>query len=230
MNNARQSESKIVGAWHENASPWTTAVREGRIESRVLATDRALIDTIVRYAPRTIVDLGCGEGWLTRALVGRGFEVTGVDVVPELIQAARQSSDGDFRVLSYEAFAAGSLAMTVDAVVCNFSLLGQTSVELVLRALPDVLNPGGALIVQTLHPLSACGDAPYVDGWREGTWAGIGEKFAEPAPWYFRTLESWIALIRDSGLQLQQLREPLHPATGKPASLILVACAPAPIS
>lgn len=189
----------------------------------MLATDRAIIDAIVCSAPRTIVDLGCGEGWLTRALARRGFEVTGVDVVPELVQAARQAGDGDFRVLSHEEFAAGKLAATVDAVVCNFSLLGKTSVEQVLRALPGLLNPGGALILQTLHPLAACGDAPYRDGWREGTWAGIGDEFAEPAPWYFRTIETWIALIRDSGLQLHRLLEPLHPATGKPASLILVA-------
>jgi hypothetical protein len=29
-----------------------------------------------------------------------------------------------------------------------------------------LLNAGGTAIVQTLHPVIACGDAPYVDGWR----------------------------------------------------------------
>jgi hypothetical protein len=68
----------------------------------------------------------------------------------------------------------------------------------------------------------ASGDAPYLDGWREGSWAGFNAGFTDPPPWYFRTLASWVRLFNDNGLQLRELREPLHPNTGKPASLILM--------
>jgi hypothetical protein len=61
-----------------------------------------------------------------------------------------------------------------DAAVCNFSLLGGESVESLLAALGDNLAAGGYLIVQTLHPLAACGDNPYRDGWRAGNWLGFG--------------------------------------------------------
>ncbi|HVC18047.1 MAG TPA: class I SAM-dependent methyltransferase, partial [Rhodanobacter sp.] len=77
--------------------------------------------------------------------------------------------------------------------------------------------------VQTLHPLMACGGQPYRDGWREGSWDGFEGSFSDPAPWYFRTLESWLGLFRSSGLQLCELREPLHPVSGKPASVIFIA-------
>ncbi len=77
--------------------------------------------------------------------------------------------------------------------------------------------------MQTLHPLMACGDGPYVDGWRTGSWAGFGDDFSDPAPWYFRTTESWIRLLRDCGFRLVEMREPLHPISRKPISLILVA-------
>jgi hypothetical protein len=108
-------------------------------------------------------------------------------------------------------------------VVCNFSLLGGAIVEALCRALLSWLAPSGRLVIQTLHPLMACGELPYVDGWRPGSWAGCEGAFSEPAPWYFRTLGSWLRLLADAGFALLALREPLHPQTGRPASVILVA-------
>jgi SAM-dependent methyltransferase len=197
-----------------------TAVREGEIESRTLVTNRAIVDTVRSLAPSTGIDIGCGEGWLVRAL--EGIAMTGVDVVPGLVEAARQAGGGDFRTMSYEEIAQGRLNLALDVAICNFSLLGEESVAGLFRAAPSFLRPGGALVVQTMHPVAACGDAPYRDGWREGSWAGFNAGFTDPPPWYFRTLSSWVRLYADHGFQLRELREPLHPKTGKPASLILI--------
>ncbi|RKF38438.1 methyltransferase type 12 [Paraburkholderia fungorum] len=214
------SDGKIVESWKRNASPWTKAVRGAEIESRRLVTDRAVLDAVLACKPATVVDLGCGEGWLARALQQHGVGVTAVDVVPALVLAATQAGVIDGRVLSYEEIAAGQLELSVDVVVCNFSLLGKESVDGLLRAIPTLLNPGGSLIVQTLHPLVACGDVPYVDGWRTGSWAGFDEAFSDAPPWYFRTLQSWLELIWTSGLTLREMLEPLHPQIGRPASVI----------
>lgn len=81
--------------------------------------------------------------------------------------------------------------------------------------------------MQTVHPLVSCGEAPYVDGWREGSWAGFSPDFADAPPWCFRTLASWVALFVDSGLRITGLREPHHPQTGQPVSLILAGQLPA---
>jgi 2-polyprenyl-3-methyl-5-hydroxy-6-metoxy-1,4-benzoquinol methylase len=213
-------DKSIIDAWCNNSDPWTAAVRGGEIASRVLVTNQAIVDAVRSRAPRSGIDIGCGEGWLVRAL--DGIAMIGVDVVPGLIAQARRAGGGDFRVLSYEAIARGELAAQVDIAVCNFSLIGKESVEGVLRAAPSLLAPKGAMIVQTVHPLMACGEAPYVDGWREGSSAGFSSDFTDAPPWYFRTLESWICLFADSGLRLLEVREPLHPATNRPASLILI--------
>jgi 2-polyprenyl-3-methyl-5-hydroxy-6-metoxy-1,4-benzoquinol methylase len=197
-----------------------SAVREGEIESRLLVTNRAIVDVVRSLGPATGLDIGCGEGWLVRAL--DGVAMVGVDVVPGLVDAARQAGGGDFRVMSYEEIAAGALQLAVDVAVCNFSLIGDESVAGLFRAAQTYLKPGGTLVVQTMHPLAACGDAPYRDGWREGSWAGFNDGFTDPPPWYFRTLGSWIKLYGDHNLQLREMHEPLHPRTGKPASLILV--------
>jgi len=219
------SDERIVDSWRANAEPWTTAVRRNQIESRALVTNGAIVEAVVSRSPSSALDIGCGEGWLIRALAAYGIRSIGVDVVPALIDKARQAGGGEFLVASYEDLAAGAIELKVDAAIANFSLIGKESVEGLLSHVPVLLNPGGALIVQTLHPVAACGERPYEDGWRVGSWAGFGGAFSDPAPWYFRTVEGWQKLITDSGLHLVEMREPLHPKTGLPASLILVATA-----
>jgi len=148
--------------------------------------------------------------------------MVGVDAIPGLVEAARLAGGGEFRQLSYEQIAAGELELSVDLAVCNFSLIGKDAVDGLFRAAPSYLRPGGHLVVQTVHPMASCGDAAYLDGWRSGSWAGFNSGFADAPPWYFRTVSSWIALFADHGLRLVEMREPVHPETGKPLSLILV--------
>lgn len=216
------SDAKIVESWGKNVSSWALAVREGQIESRRQITDQAIIDAILSRSPRSVLDMGCGEGWLVRELAARNIDVIGIDVVPEFIEVAQRAGGGDFRVVSYEEIAAGELSVSVDVLVCNFALLGKESVEGIFEAAPSLLNSVGSFLVQTLHPLIACGDLLYRDGWREGSWAGFSPAFTDPAPWYFRTMENWIKLFVDNGFRLREVREPLHPKTHKPASVIFI--------
>jgi len=224
------SDAKIIESWHTNATPWTDAVREQRIESRKLVTDRAVVDAVMSRQPASVLDIGCGEGWLVRALAARGVHtVVGVDVVPALIDRARAAGGGEFRIASYEGIARGELDLTVDVAVANFALIGNEAVDALIATVPTLLRPGGALVIQTLHPVIACGDQPYIDGWRSGSWAGFSEDFSDPAPWYFRTLQSWVERIIGSGLTLAEMREPINPATGKPASIVFIASTAGPV-
>lgn len=222
--NAPLSDAQVVASWHDNAAPWSAAVRGGEIESRKLVTDAAIVEAVTSRSPTSVLDIGCGEGWLSRAIAERGARVTGVDVIPALIDSARAAHPtGDYRVVSYEDIARGALDISVDVAVANFSLIGKDAVDALLRSIPALLVPNGHVIVQTLHPATALGELPYRDGWRPGSWAGFSAAFTNPAPWYFRTMGSWVALLADSGLALRELREPVHPERGTPASLILIA-------
>ena len=219
------SDEKIVDSWQKNASPWASAVRGGYIESRKLVTDKAIVEAVLSRSPASVLDIGCGEGWLIRELAAQVPHLVGVDVVPDLIEQAQITGGGHFLVTSYEGIAAGAVEGLFDVVVCNFSLLGKESVEVLFQAVPAHLKPGGAFIVQTLHPLVA-GDLPYINGWRDGSWAGFGSDFTDPAPWYFRTLESWVALFSGNGFRLLEMREPIHPKTHQPASVIFTGVSP----
>ena len=218
MTQVDDKEQAIVDVWHGNAAPWTRAVREQTIESRKLVTDDAIVRAVVAQAPNRVLDVGCGEGWLAHRLSRAGLNVTGVDTVPELVAAAR-AQGGDFRELSYAQLAAGALSERFDAVICNFSLLGNASVDDLLKVMPAMLHPHGVVLIQTLHPM-ADHSGPYLDGWRDGSWVGCGDGFGRAAPWYFRTLAGWQASFAAAGLVISSLDEPLHPHTGRPASIV----------
>ncbi|MDX1755708.1 MAG: class I SAM-dependent methyltransferase [Marinobacter sp.] len=216
------SDEAIIESWRKNAIPWINAIRNSAISSRVDVTDNAIVTAVMRGNPKTVLDVGCGEGWLIRALSAFGIDCTGIDAVPEFSECVEKSG-GRFLHLPYELFGAESFTGEFDAVVCNFSLLGKESVERVIEHSPHILATAGTLIIQTLHPVEASTPETYVDGWRKGDWRGIGGGFVEPAPWYFRTLGSWEELLSQAGFTHLKVTEPRHPNTGARMSVIFEA-------
>ncbi|RLA09555.1 MAG: SAM-dependent methyltransferase [Gammaproteobacteria bacterium] len=216
------SDKKIIDSWRKNAAPWIVAIQENQIESRRLITDQAIIDRVMSLPAKNVLDIGCGEGWLARKLTPSGLSVTGLDVVPELVQEAKKSATGKFHVMAYEELSVSKVSEKFDVAICNFSLLGKESVEHLFKVVRGMLNKDGYFIVQTLHPSFSDEHYAYEDGWREGSWTGFRSEFSDPAPWYFRTIESWLRLFREHGYGLVHLKEPISPATGNVASLIMV--------
>lgn len=219
------SESHILQSWQQNAAAWTEVIRKNTVKSRTLVTNQAVVQAVMDCQPQSVLDVGCGEGWLTRTLAGQGVSTLGIDATPSLIGRAQQADHrARYRVGTYHDIVAGCLRNEppFDVMVCNFSLLGQASVEALVRYLPRILSPNGHFIIQTLHPLTANGDDAYRDGWRTGSWQGFSGDFVNPAPWYFRTLSSWVQLLTRSGFVLKAVQEPVHPRTQQPASILFV--------
>ncbi|TFH79489.1 MULTISPECIES: class I SAM-dependent methyltransferase [Pseudomonas] len=215
-------ESTLLQSWHHNAQAWTEAIRSGAIESRQQVTDQAILLAVMGRQPERVLDLGCGEGWLLRALAERGIEVVGVDGDATLVEAAQAAGSSPVYVASYEELveAKVDIGHGYDLICANFSLLHQDIIPL-LAAMNALLVPGGALVIQTLHPWSvAAGD--YQDGWREETFNGFKGQW-QPMPWYFRTLSSWLNALDMAGFQLTSLREPQHPQSPVPQSLLMIA-------
>ncbi|TWT72757.1 bifunctional 3-demethylubiquinone-9 3-methyltransferase/ 2-octaprenyl-6-hydroxy phenol methylase [Posidoniimonas polymericola] len=216
------NEQAMIHAWRANATAWADAVRGDKIASRVAVTNEAIVNAVTTLKPRSVLDVGCGEGWLARELTKRGADVLGVDAIVDLVEQARAVGGGAFEQHSYDELAAGSVPRRFDAVVCNFSLFTDHSVERLFGRIPEMLNPGGHCVVQTLHPITAPGDLPYKDGWRDGFWDGLGEGFLDAPRWYFRTLASWVRLFSCCGLKIVQIVEPTAQDGSRPSSLILV--------
>ncbi|NER78476.1 MAG: class I SAM-dependent methyltransferase [Leptolyngbya sp. SIO1D8] len=219
---SKYQEEEIINSWKINASPWINAIREKQIESRQLVTNQEIINTILSRSPKNVLDIGCGEGWLSHELIALSINVIGFDAIPELVEKANQTSPNRFFVSTYENFSENVPKIEFDLAVCNFSLFGDRSVEHIFKSTASVLKNNGHLIIQTLHPRQSQKNQPYKDGWHQGSWAGFDSSFTQPAPWYFRTTESWLSLFSQSGYEVIETIEPLHPKTQKPTSLIVI--------
>ena len=218
----RNPEDALLDSWQHNAQAWIDAVRSGSIESRRQVTDQAILLAILGRQPERVLDLGCGEGWLLRALGDRGVEAVGVDGERALVDAARAAGSAEVHLASYAKLAAGQACVgkDYDLICANFALLQQDIIPL-LTAMNALLVPGGALVIQTLHPWGMA-DGDYQDGWREESFAGFAGDW-QVMPWYFRTLASWLNALDMAGLRLVSLQEPQHPQSALPQSLLLVA-------
>lgn len=215
-------ESALLQSWHHNARSWIEAIRTGTLESRLKVTNQAIILAVLGRQPERVLDLGCGEGWLLRALNERGIEVVGVDGDATLVESARAAGSSRVYLASYEELAQAKVDIGSDYnVICaNFALLHQDIVPL-LAAMNALLAPGGTLVIQTLHPWVMAAD-DYQDGWREETFTGFKGQW-QPMPWYLRTLSSWLNALDMAGFRLAGLQEPQHPQSAMPQSLLLVA-------
>jgi 2-polyprenyl-3-methyl-5-hydroxy-6-metoxy-1,4-benzoquinol methylase len=173
--------------------------------------------------PSNAIDIGCGEGWLTEALQNNGINTLGTDAIAPLIEYAQQNRTGRFRQLTYEQLTPAHIDEKFDVAICNFSLIGKTSSEQVFDSVKKLLVPTGYFVVQTLHPAYSNDNQQYEDGWREGSWHGFSSQFTHPAPWYFRTVESWKNLFLLYDFQTPAIRDAMDTHTNKPASIIFVA-------
>ena len=96
----------------------------------------------------------------------------------------------------------------------------------VLRALRGMLARTGGWSIQTVHPWVACGDAPYVDGWRAETFASFGGGFVDADAVVFPHARIVGRCCRARrGFAIERIDEPVDAESGRPLSLLIDATA-----
>ncbi|MEM6379343.1 MAG: methyltransferase domain-containing protein [Bacteroidota bacterium] len=217
------NSTPIIQAWEENAQEWIRIIDEDAIASRSI-TNPAIVEAIKEKKPKTLLDLGCGEGWLCRTLQKAGIQSTGVDAVPALIERAQQQGGSTFQVASYEDFMNGQVKLPVfEALVFNFALFQDAETLPLLKSSRPFLQEGGLLFIQTLHPLTILRlGKPYQSQWIEDAWKGLPGNFSHSYSWFARTFAEWVSLFQESPFDLVEVQEPLLADDSGPASVIFV--------
>jgi 2-polyprenyl-3-methyl-5-hydroxy-6-metoxy-1,4-benzoquinol methylase len=158
---------------------------------------------------KTVLDVGCATGYLARALVERGCQVSGVELVPEAAEKARPVLDrlvvGDLATLD---LAAEFGEARFDCVVAGDVLEHLADPAPVLRSLVGLLAPGGSVVVST--PNVSHGSLRLA--LLQGRWQYLDRGLLDRTHLRFFTRASLLELLHDCGLSVVQM----HPTTGDP--------------
>jgi trans-aconitate methyltransferase len=141
-----------------------------------------------------ILDVGCGDGALTRKLVEFGCDVVGVDASPEQIEAACQSGL-DARVRDCQAL---DFDHEFDAVFSNAALHWMKRADAVLEGVKRALRPRGRFVAE----MGGTGCVKRIRTVLEEALARRGVDGAARNPWYFPTAEEYAAKLRSHGFTI----------------------------
>lgn len=234
-NRFMDNEKLILDTWVKNADLWIETIGQFKIPSREF-TNPAIINCIIKHVQKSVLDIGCGEGWLGRSLCKEGFHVFGLDGTPALIDSAiAKSKNNNFAVVTFQEMVNWSNLKTQSSLldriqvgqykgaILNFCLYEKEGVSELLLALKKLISLNGKIIIQTIHPSSmATLGLTYKSQWVEDSWKGLSGNFTDGHPWYFRTLDDWMQVFESSDLQVEKIYEPTGSDSNQPVSLIFV--------
>ncbi len=106
-------------------------------------------------AGKRVLDIGCGGGILTEAMVRKGAIVTGIDLSEKALKVADLHSLESGIQVTYELIAAEALAErepgSFDVVTCMEMLEHVPSPEAIVKACATLVKPGGQVFFSTLN-------------------------------------------------------------------------------
>ena len=166
------------------------------------------------------MEVGCGEGRISRELTACGFEVTAVDPVSRLVRAAIDvQSARNYAVASATELPFDNAQF--DLVVAYNVLMDVEDVPTALKEFRRVIRPTGQLIISIVHPFVDPGrftskelNSPFI---LEGTYFGRqrfeGVEERDGLRMHFagwsQPLEAYGMALEEAGLAITSLREPV---------------------
>lgn len=217
-------------SWEAQAQQWIAWARKPGLDSYW----RYHREQFIRLLPppgRRTVDVGCGEGRLTRHLKELGHAVIGIDASPSLVAAAREA-DPSMDILLADASSVPLQDKCADLAVAFMSLHDIDAMPTTIREVARILVPGGRLCLAIVHPINSSGrfeastaDARFViegDYLRPFRYSDVVERDGMSMTFHsqHRPLEVYFSALEQAGLVVEALREPSVPdeALSSPAS------------
>ena len=203
--------------WERQAERWVRWAREpGHDSYWLFHRDRFL--ELLPPPGRLTVDVGCGEGRLSRHLKELGHTVVALDRSPTMLRYAREA-DPELDVREADAAALPLEDGAADLVVSFMSLMNTDDLDGAVREAARVLEPDGRYCIAIVHPLNTAGafasrddDAPFVI---EGSYFehttkevpvdrdGLQMTFLDA----HRPLEDYFRALEAASLTVERLRE-----------------------
>lgn len=204
-------------AWEEAAQGFTAWARAPSHDS-YWHFHRDQFLEIVPAPGRLTLDIGCGEGRLSRDLKALGHTIVAVDSSPTMVANARQA-DAAIEVHRADAAKLPLTDAVADLAVAFMSLQDMDDMPAAIGEAARVLEPGGRLCMAIVHPLNSAGsfageeaDSPfvisgsYLERFRytdELERDGLAVTLASE----HRPLEAYVEALAAAGFLVERLRE-----------------------
>lgn len=221
--------------WERQAERWTAWARDSG-DAYWEESSPPFFELLPSPGRRTL-ELGCGEGRVTRDLTRRGHTIVGVDVSPSLVRFAREA-DPEGEYLVCDAAELPFEDASFDLVVAFNSLMDIDEMPEAVAEVARVLEPGGRLCVCITHPMRDAGrfagsdhdapfliDGPYFGKRRFELTARRGRHEFRFFGWAY-PLEDYMRAFEDAGFLIEALREPPDPLRPLPNFLLVRALKP----
>ena len=111
-----------------------------------------ILDREAKARPELVLDLGCGTGKMTLELSSRGYDMTGIDYSPDMLDVARDTAEEqgadvlwlcqDMR--EFELY--GTVDLTVSCLDCINHLTRPSDVEKTFKLVHNYLIPDGLFV------------------------------------------------------------------------------------
>lgn len=208
-------------------SIWS-AGRYDAVGERIAHIAERVVDAAARRRPldgATVVDLACGTGSAAVAAAGRGAEVTGVDLTPELIDLAAQRAPHISWTVG-DAADTGLPPGSFDVAVSNMGIIFVEPVSQVAEV-ARLLKPAGVLAFSSwvraqsnplFDPVIAVLGAPATTGFSPDQWGDdavvadrLGPRFTDLQ--IERGEHRWEFASVDDAMTWLQNESPMHVAT-----------------
>ena len=119
---------------------------------RQLFCDRPLLDLLRNVSEKVVLDIGCGNGRISREVAKRAGKVIGIDASEEMLEQARRL-DKDVGNIEFILASAEQLPFSdrqFDAALCSMTIITFPTVEMMkgmFKEAARVLKPGGILAI-----------------------------------------------------------------------------------
>lgn len=204
--------------WEKNAANWAAWARTPDFDA-YWKYSPAFFDLVPEPSGLTL-EVGCGEGRVSRDLAKRGHRVVAVDAVDQLIRLAR-AADTTNRYLRCDAAALPFADGLFDLVVFYNSLMDIDDMEGAINEAARVLRRGGAMCACVTHPIPDAGrfesSEPGAKFVIDGTYLGPRRWVEIPversgltmvfAGWAY-PLEGYFGALERAGFSVAAVREP----------------------
>jgi SAM-dependent methyltransferase len=209
---AQAARCTVVGmslrdSWDAHAADWIEWARtEGHDHFFWHLSLPALLEILPPPGRRTL-DLGCGEGRLSRVLAGRGHRVVGVEASATLVAAAR-ADEPSIEVHVADAADLPLADGSVDLVVASMVLMNLDDLPAAMREVARVLAPGGRLCASIVHPFNSPKAGTYFEPIaypEQRVRGGLRMTFHD----MHRPLQDYAGALEAAGLAIEALREPV---------------------